>query len=179
MLWSDPGDEKESIQVWRADFLCRYGIRGDSHMLERMPLWIPPGQLRTCWVTGCVVGVIFRRSSDSLAHALLLRFQLCRQCSSHSEGTTVPREPLRTLRGALCCTWDLTAATAIRCFSSPCLRFQCNCFAVMLFHSGSWWFCFHPHQLRACFRYSSNPCAAAYFSFFFLQLCFYRKHLGS
>lgn len=48
-------------------------------------------------------------------------------------------------------------------FSSLYLHFRRNCFAVMLFHSGSQWFCLHPHQRRACFRYSSNPCAAAYF----------------
>lgn len=109
---------------------------------------------------------------------LLLRFQLCRRCWSQSGGATVPREPLRTLRGALCCTWDLTADTAIPCFSSPCLRFQCNCFAVMLFHLGSWWFCFHPHQLRAYFRYSSNPCAAAYF-FYFCSFVFIENIWGA
>lgn len=148
-------------------------------MLERMPLRIPPGQLRTCWVTVCVMGVVFRRSTDSLTPALLLRFQLWRQCRSHSGGTAVPQEPSSTLRGALCCTWDLTAAAVIPCFSSPCLRFQCNCFAVMLFHPGSWWFCFHPHWRRACFRYSSNPCAAAYFSIFFCCFVFIENIWGA
>lgn len=155
-----------SVQVWRADVLCRYGICGDSPKLERTPLWILPGQLRTCWVTDCVVGVVFRHSSDSLAHALLLRLQLCRQRRSDGgPSRALEKSPRRiVLRSRLDC-----GRTRSLFLLGVFTQFLCNCFAVVLFCSGSWWLCSHPHRRRACFRYFSNPCAAAsfYFSFFF------------